>query len=881
MGIKGIYDEIGPGRRVALSKLAVEKFEETGRPLRIAIDLSIWQFQIQSGKGGANPALRTLYYRLVKLLSLSIQPLFVFDGPERPAFKRHRHINTNSTSILNSRIKQLLDLFGFPHYVAPGEAEAECALLQQEALVDAVLSEDVDALMFGCGLSLRNWSSEGTRGNKSPTHVSVYDANEISTGSKGLEKEDMILIAMMSGGDYIPEGIPGCGIKIAHEAAKAGFGKSLCKISSHDANALLEWKKGLAHELETNESKLFKSKHRAVRLPSSFPDATVLQFYTEPKTSSAEQLHTRNIQWHKDVDVVGLRTLVSEFFEWRHLSGAKKFIRGLAPALLVQTLRMRGQHGHAAIKEIETTKFEESALVKGISGIPGAPRKHFSTDGMEEIRIGYIPLDLVGLELEAERADSDHDGNSDATRDGDALSLQGSEVAAEGDAEVLPKSPSKRRSKHTYDPTAIELVWVLKTFVEIGIPLMFQDWKEPTHDARKYLAKKEANKRAMGKRKNTKETKAGGMVAGAMDRYVRIKKPVSGLDRYSQARKGTQHVSDDAPPPASEKPSIYTTSSINQGDVKRNKSSRARQPTTPQRMISSNATHVISLSSDGDSDDSQDTRAEVVSPWTLAKRPSASRICLPQDASCSHTGTIGPPISRDKAKSDDRSSRENGLFRSKSKGLVSPPSTPITKPTRHVEPLPLSSSESQRHDDSMRASKLMSKEQKQPGGSFTSTKKKLDLASTGGWVTPHEDQTPSQLPHCDPLRDSGSGLSPPLAVSLLTPDHPPVQVGIIQDADLSSSPYLPSLSSLTSASGQLLGQGGRSHSASPSPVKNPNSILSNTTARGKTIGTEKGRMIILRSSLEGSWREVDELEASSRSRVWKHDDVEVVDLASD
>lgn len=46
-----IYPEIGPGRRVALSKLAADKFEETGRPLRIAIDISIWLFQIQASKG--------------------------------------------------------------------------------------------------------------------------------------------------------------------------------------------------------------------------------------------------------------------------------------------------------------------------------------------------------------------------------------------------------------------------------------------------------------------------------------------------------------------------------------------------------------------------------------------------------------------------------------------------------------------------------------------------------------------------------------------------------------------------------------------------------------------------------------------------------------
>jgi Holliday junction resolvase YEN1 len=46
-----IYKEIGPGKRIALSKFAANHFQTTGRPLRLAIDTSIWLFQIQSGKG--------------------------------------------------------------------------------------------------------------------------------------------------------------------------------------------------------------------------------------------------------------------------------------------------------------------------------------------------------------------------------------------------------------------------------------------------------------------------------------------------------------------------------------------------------------------------------------------------------------------------------------------------------------------------------------------------------------------------------------------------------------------------------------------------------------------------------------------------------------
>jgi len=48
---QSIYKEIGPGKRIALAKLAADHFAATGKPFRLAIDTSIWLFQIQSGKG--------------------------------------------------------------------------------------------------------------------------------------------------------------------------------------------------------------------------------------------------------------------------------------------------------------------------------------------------------------------------------------------------------------------------------------------------------------------------------------------------------------------------------------------------------------------------------------------------------------------------------------------------------------------------------------------------------------------------------------------------------------------------------------------------------------------------------------------------------------
>ena len=54
MGIKGIYKEIGAGTRVALLRLAVDCLEKRGRLLRLAIDISIWQFQVQAARGMMN-----------------------------------------------------------------------------------------------------------------------------------------------------------------------------------------------------------------------------------------------------------------------------------------------------------------------------------------------------------------------------------------------------------------------------------------------------------------------------------------------------------------------------------------------------------------------------------------------------------------------------------------------------------------------------------------------------------------------------------------------------------------------------------------------------------------------------------------------------------
>ncbi|KAI0484625.1 PIN domain-like protein [Xylariaceae sp. FL0804] len=502
MGIKGIYKEIGTGQRLSLTRLAVEKLEQTGRPLRLAIDISIWQFQVQAARGGCNPAIRTLFYRLLRLQSTSIQPIFVFDGPNKPAFKRNKRSSGRGDAVATAMAKRLIRLFGFQYHDAPGEAEAECALLQKSGIVDAVLSEDVDTIMFGCTRTLRNWSSE-TKGN-TPTHVSMYDTEHLRLGASRLDREGMVLVALMSGGDYLPEGIPGAGVKLACEAARAGFGTSLCRLKRSDTSELASWKEWLQYELQHNESGFFRTRHKALAIPDEFPNMEILRYYTHPVVSSAATLDRLKQQtWNRPVDIQGLREFGRETFDWNYRIGAIKFIRVLAPGLLVRKLMDRSTQLYARSSDIETIEKEETELIKAITN----RRTHFSTDATPELRVSFIPTDIVGYDFQNEPEELVEYG-----RDGLALNSDDElEVPeAEGGAEEVTKSTCKK----PYSPTNPDMFWMPETIAKLGIPLKVEDWDE----AQRAKAAKVAA------RSSPKASKTNKMPAGTLNNFVKVTK---------------------------------------------------------------------------------------------------------------------------------------------------------------------------------------------------------------------------------------------------------------------------------------------------------------------------------------------------------------------
>ncbi|KAL9043866.1 MAG: hypothetical protein Q9214_002960, partial [Letrouitia sp. 1 TL-2023] len=330
-------------------------------------------------------------------------------------------------------------------------------------------------MMFGCTLQLRNWSKEGPRSNKRPTHVNVYQADETKARS-GLDSEAMVLIALMSGGDYLPVGIPKCGIKVACEAARAGFGHDLCRLSKDDTAGLDEWRGRLLHELHTNESGFFRTKHKSLMVPSNFPNSTVLGYYTHPTVSTPGQLDCIRAQtnWKTPIDVPQLRNFVAETFKWLGFPGAKKFIRGLAPTLLISKLHTYSIN--CSINGPDEQMRYESMLVHTICD----RRMHESAGKTPELRVAYTPINTVELDLALEESvqienfiSGSKSGQSDAREDRKSRS----------------RSPSKR-AKSTYDPTQVQKIWIPESVVKLGIPLMAETWEDDLKNLKKSSTKK-------------------------------------------------------------------------------------------------------------------------------------------------------------------------------------------------------------------------------------------------------------------------------------------------------------------------------------------------------------------------------------------------------
>lgn len=241
--------DIVPRRPVEISDL---------KGWRLAVDAfnTLYQFistirqpdgtPLMDDRGRITSHLSGLLYRTSSLIESGIKPVFVFDG--RPPIEKEgtvesrKHIRETAereweeaiaegdmekaarkarassrlTSDIIEESKKLLTLMGIPVVQAPSEGEAQAAYMARNGDVNGAVSQDMDSLLFGTPVLIRNLAISGRRKvprrniyiNVSPEMIEL----EKVLKEAGITREQLVDIAILVGTDF-NRGVRGIGAK--------------------------------------------------------------------------------------------------------------------------------------------------------------------------------------------------------------------------------------------------------------------------------------------------------------------------------------------------------------------------------------------------------------------------------------------------------------------------------------------------------------------------------------------------------------------------------------------------------------------------------------------------------------------------------------------
>lgn len=203
--------------------------------------------------GHVTSHLSGLFYRTMNLIDAGIKPIYVFDGKpsvlknrtieERRLIKEKAKIELEEAIAageqekirsLSSRINyiskdmvdesiELLNSMGIPSVTAPSEGEAFASAMCLQGLVNGVVSQDYDCLLFGAPTVYRNFTLFGRRkvpGRSIYVNVSpevIYLRENLET--LGTTREQLIYIGIMVGTDF-NKGLKKVGAKTALKLIK-------------------------------------------------------------------------------------------------------------------------------------------------------------------------------------------------------------------------------------------------------------------------------------------------------------------------------------------------------------------------------------------------------------------------------------------------------------------------------------------------------------------------------------------------------------------------------------------------------------------------------------------------------------------------------------
>lgn len=255
----------------------------------IAVDASLFLYQFLStirqrdgsllldSKGNVTSHLMGLFTRTITLLTKGIKPVYVFDGPppelkhmtqrvraeaKQRAMKKYEEAiskgyleearkyasrTSKLTPDMVKEAKELLTSLGLPIVQAPSEGEAQASFMVKKNDAFAVASQDEDCLVFGAPRLLRNLSATSRRKIRGKvvyqkTNPEIIELSQ-NLNHLGIDHTQLVVLAILIGTDYNPEGVKGIGPKKALSLVKQ-FGKDFNALfNSVKWEYAFSWKK--------------------------------------------------------------------------------------------------------------------------------------------------------------------------------------------------------------------------------------------------------------------------------------------------------------------------------------------------------------------------------------------------------------------------------------------------------------------------------------------------------------------------------------------------------------------------------------------------------------------------------------------------------------
>ena len=234
MGIKGLTQLVKKNSPQSIEHEALYKMKDKC----IAIDTSIFLYKslmnvrskgdyLRNSEGKVVSHIQGLYYKTNQLLTFGIIPIYIFDG-KPPQEKsdcikaRVKKVEECKQKIENTEneeekkalekgtirikkeyiddLKHMFSLMGVSYIHAPGEAEAYASELCRLGFVDAVMTEDMDTLSYGCPQLFRPCIDKSI---KRPDIVTIFNFQSILEDFK-MNHDEFIDMCILCGCDYCP-----------------------------------------------------------------------------------------------------------------------------------------------------------------------------------------------------------------------------------------------------------------------------------------------------------------------------------------------------------------------------------------------------------------------------------------------------------------------------------------------------------------------------------------------------------------------------------------------------------------------------------------------------------------------------------------------------